>query len=95
MNKSDIVTLYDYNDWARRRVLAQAARVSAEQYVAPAPVPRGSLRGTLVHSLAAEVIWRERWQDKSSAAQLNVNDLPTFEALQERWEREAQTTRRR
>lgn len=90
MNKNDIATLYQYNDWARRRVLAQAARVSDEQYVAPAPVPRDSLRGTLVHSLAAEVTWRERWQDKSSAAQLNVNDLPTFSALQERWEREAQ-----
>jgi uncharacterized damage-inducible protein DinB len=89
VNKNDIVTLYQYNDWARRRVLAQTARVSAEQYLAPAPVPQGSLRGTLVHSLAAEATWRQRWQGHSPAVLLNVSDLPTFEALQERWEREA------
>lgn len=90
MNKNDIVTLFQYNDWARRRVLAQAARVSAAQYATPAPVPQGSLRGTLIHSLSAEVTWRLRWQGSSPAALLNESSLPTFEALQERWEREAQ-----
>ena len=90
MNKNDIVTLFRYNDWARRRVLVEAARVSAEQYVAPAPVPRGSLRGTLVHSMAAEAAWRQRWQGNSPTALLNESDLPVFQALQERWDREAQ-----
>ena len=90
MNKNDIETLYRYNEWAWRRVLGQAALVSAEQYVATAPVPQGSLRGTLVHALAAEVAWRRRWQGDSPAALLNDSDLPTFQALQERWEREAQ-----
>ena len=90
MNKNDIVTLYRYNEWARHRVLVQAARVGPEQYVAPAPVPQGSLRGTLVHTLAAEVAWRRRWQGDSPTALLNEGDLPTFEALQERWEQESQ-----
>jgi uncharacterized damage-inducible protein DinB len=90
VNKNDIVTLFQYNDWARRRVLVEAARVSAEQYVAPVPVPRGSLRGTLVHSLAAEVAWRQRWQGSSPTALLDESDLPVFRVLQERWEREAQ-----
>jgi hypothetical protein len=73
--------LYRYNEWARRRVLAQAARVSPEQCAAPAPVPQGSLRSTLVHTLAAEVAWRQRWEGNSPAALLNETDLPTFEAL--------------
>ena len=93
MNPNDIMTLYCYNDWARRRVLDQAVRVSPEQFVAPAPVPQGSLRGTLVHALAAEVAWRRRWQGDSPAVLLNETDLPTFEALQDRWEQEAQTLR--
>ena len=90
VNKNDVVTFYRYSDWARQRVLAQAARVSPEQYVAPAPVPQGSLRGTLVHTLAAEVAWRRRWHGDSPAALLNESDLPTFEVLHGRWEQETQ-----
>jgi uncharacterized damage-inducible protein DinB len=93
VNKNDIVTLYRYNDWARHHVLVQAARVNPEQYMAPAPVPQGSLRGTLVHSLAAESAWRRRWQGDSPAALLKEEDLPTFEALRDRWEQEAQALR--
>jgi uncharacterized damage-inducible protein DinB len=93
VNKNDIETLYRYNDWAQRRVLAQAALVSPVQFVAPGPVPRNSLRGTLVHTLAAEVAWRRRWQGDSPAALLSENDLPTFETLRDRWEPEAQALR--
>ena len=93
MNKNDIETLYDYNEWARRRVLDQAALVSPEQFVALASVPQGSLRGTLVHALAAEVAWRRRWQGDSPGALLNASDLPTFEVLRDRWEQETQTLR--
>ena len=94
MNKCDIETLFRYTDWANARVLRQVARVSAEQYTAPAPVPQGSLRGALVHTLAAEVIWRRRWQGDSPTALLNENDLPTIEVLQERWQQEAQALRK-
>lgn len=90
MNKNDILTLYRYNDWANARVLRQAARLSSEQYAAAAPVPQGSLRGTLVHALAAEVAWRQRWQGDSPTALLSETDLSTFEALATRWEQEAQ-----
>ena len=58
MNKADIVTLYDYNYWANGRILNAAARVTPEQFIAPAGLSHGSLRGTLVHTLGAEVIWR-------------------------------------
>ena len=93
MNKRDIETLFRYTDWANARVLSQVAQVSSEQYTAPAPVPQGSLRGALVHTLAAEVIWRRRWQGDSPTVLLNENDLPTREALQERWQQEAQALR--
>ena len=93
MNKRDIETLLRYTGWANARVLRQVAQVSPEQYTAPAPVPQGSLRGALVHTLAAEVIWRRRWQGDSPTVLLNENDLPTREALQERWQQEAQALR--
>ena len=86
-------TLYQYHDWANARILHQAALATPEQYTAPAPVPHGSLHGTLVHALAAEVAWRRRWQGDSPASLLNESELPTFAALRDRWEQEAQALR--
>ncbi len=89
MNRDDIGALFRYHDWAWKRVLAQAARVTPEQYVALAPVPHGSLRGTLVHPLSAEVIWRTRFRGASPTSTVKEADLPTFESLQQRWAVEA------
>ncbi len=94
MNRDDIDLLFRYADWANARVLNQVAQVTPADYTAPAPVPHGSLRGTLVHALAAEVIWRRRCQGDSPARLLNEDDLPTAAALIARWQQEAQALRR-
>jgi uncharacterized damage-inducible protein DinB len=94
MNKADISTLYDYNYWANERVLAAAANVSAEQFVAPAGVSHDSLRGALVHVLAAEVVWRKRCQVGISPSTLPAeNEYPSLDALIQRW-REEETAMR-
>lgn len=90
MNQNDIKLLFRYHNWANARVLDQAALVPAANYTAPAPVPHGSLRGTLVHALAAEVVWRQRGLGNSPTSLLNEADLPTFAALVARWAQEAQ-----
>jgi uncharacterized damage-inducible protein DinB len=86
MNKADMDFLYRYNAWAWDRVLAQAARLTPEQYTMRAPTPQGSLRGTLVHALSAERTWLLRWQGESPTALLKEEDVPTFEDLMARWE---------
>jgi uncharacterized damage-inducible protein DinB len=48
MNKNDILILYDYNYWANARVLDACARVTPEQFVAPANISHNNLRGALV-----------------------------------------------
>lgn len=90
MDANDIRFLYSYNRWAWDRVLHNTARVSMEQYVALAPVPLGSLRGTLVHALSAGIIWLRRWQGGSPAAYLKEIDLPAFHDFRVRWTIEAQ-----
>lgn len=58
MSLREIRTGYNYNDWANRRILAAAARLSPEQYAAPTTHSSGSLRGTLIHLFDAEIfIW--------------------------------------
>lgn len=85
MNKQDISLLYRYNQWANAKILSAAADVTSGQFLASASLPHGGLRGTLVHALFAEWIWRQRWEGNSPTVKLRAEDFPTFEALRLRW----------
>lgn len=85
MNKQDIALLYKYNQWANARILNAAANVTDEQFLAPSSFPQGGLRGTLVHALFAEWIWRHRWEGTSPAERIKPEGFPTFESLRARW----------
>ena len=94
MNKNDILTLYAYNYWANARVLNAAARLTPDQFTAPAGLSHGSVRGALVHILGAETVWRLRCAEGISLTALpNENDIPTVEVLCERWLAEEQKMR--
>lgn len=85
MNKQDILVLYQYNQWANDKILGAAKNVTHEQFVACASFPHGGLRGTLVHILFAEWIWRNRWEGISPATRFKPEEFPSFESLLERW----------
>lgn len=85
MNKQDILTLYQYNQWTTARILSCTAKVTAAQFNAPSSFPHGGLRGTLVHALFAEWIWRNRWEGTSPTNRFKTEDFPDFEALRTRW----------
>jgi len=93
MQTHEIILLYDYNYWANQRILQAAERVSPEQFVAPTSHTYGSLRGTLMHILSAEWIWRSRWQGDSPTAMLDPADFPTPAAIRARWDSEEQQMR--
>jgi uncharacterized damage-inducible protein DinB len=94
MNKSDILTLYDYNYWATARVLQAAANLTPDQFTAPAGLSHGSVRGALVHTLGAEIVWRLRCAEgKSLSALPDEKDFPTVDVLRERWQDEEQKMR--
>jgi uncharacterized damage-inducible protein DinB len=88
MKKDEILTLYRYNAWANARILNAASQATAEQFLAPASFSHGGLRTTLVHTLSAEWIWRQRWEGYSPTEPLNFENFPTFEALRGRWQEE-------
>jgi len=88
MNKQDIALVYQYNQWAHAKILNKVAEVTHEQFIAPATFPHGGLRGTLVHTLFAEWIWRHRWEGTSPAVRLKPEDFPSFESLRVRWAEE-------
>ena len=88
MNQPDILLLYKYNQWSTKKILDAAAKVTQEQFLAPASFPHGGLRGTLVHALFGEWVWRTRWEGTSPMERLKPEDFPTFDSLRVRWAEE-------
>jgi uncharacterized damage-inducible protein DinB len=94
MNKSDILTLFDYNYWATAHVLNAAAQLTPDQFTASAGLSHGSVRGALVHTLGAEMVWRMRCAEGVSLSALPAeSDFPTVDVLRERWHDEEQKMR--
>jgi uncharacterized damage-inducible protein DinB len=81
MKIEEIRTLFDYNYWANQQILTACAQVSRDQYFARAAFPYGSLRGTLIHMLDAEQIWRVRCQQAAETPEISESNYPTLEAL--------------
>ena len=65
MNTGEVIELYEYNRWAHERILNSASAVSTERYSETLPGSYPSLRATLEHMLAVEVVWLSRWEGHS------------------------------
>jgi uncharacterized damage-inducible protein DinB len=86
MNAHYIRTLFDYNYWARDRIMRSALLVTPEQFTAANTSSYGSLRGTLVHNLRSEIIWRKRLQAEQPSMIIPLDlDFPTPQALMPAW----------
>jgi uncharacterized damage-inducible protein DinB len=80
-----IRTLYEYNAWANGRILEASGRVSREQLVQTRGASSESLRGTLVHTMAAQWLYLERWQGRSPRAMPQAADFADLPAIAARW----------
>src|SRR5882672_4216377 len=86
MTPSEIRILFRYNAWANARILDQAARLTREQLLASGNASWGSVRDTLVHTLAAQWIHLERWNGRSPRASLPPAEFPDVTAIRSRWD---------
>jgi uncharacterized damage-inducible protein DinB len=77
--------LFDYHYWARDRQLQACAAITEEQFLRPLGGSFPSLRDTLVHLVAVEWLWLERWRGRSPRSLLSSEELPTLVAVTERW----------
>ncbi|MEJ2600975.1 MAG: DinB family protein [Anaerolineales bacterium] len=86
MKIQDLLILYDFNYWARDRILSTASQLSPEEFLAPIESNYGSLQATLVHILSAERVWRIRCQERRSPTSLLApDDFPSLEVLRSFW----------
>jgi uncharacterized damage-inducible protein DinB len=92
MNRQDILTIYDYNEWANAQILAAAAKISPEQLAAPVEFaqgfPYGTLLNMLFHIYDAEYGWRMICRDRQLIPDGDPAEFPTLDALRERWRAE-------
>jgi uncharacterized damage-inducible protein DinB len=84
MNTEFFRIMFDHAYWARDRILNAADGLSQDDYTRPNGFNYGSLRGILVHQLAAEVGWLGRWQG-ITLERLTDAEAPTLESLHEHW----------
>lgn len=90
MNRADFSLLYRYNDWANDRLLGMLeAAFGPDADICKAEDRRiHALQETTVHIVAAQKIWRERWEGFSPAAMLAPQDYPSLPALRTAFEAE-------
>jgi uncharacterized damage-inducible protein DinB len=89
MRIEEIRFLFEYNYWARDRILENAAKLHPDQLLEPKSYPHGSIRNNLVHILGAEWVWRVRCQEHISPNHLlPFDDYSTLESIIQGWQRE-------
>ena len=93
MNIQDMLTIYDYNYWANRRILTTAAKLSPAQFVAPSSHSFGGVRGTLVHTFDSEYGWRSIIQHGTVTPDMTEAEFPALAALEKRWDEEESAMR--
>jgi len=89
MKKEEILMLFEYTRWVNRKVLEAAGGVTAAQFLSPADISQGSLRGALVHAYAVEALYRQRCQlGLSPDALISESEFEDLPALQMAWQQE-------
>ena len=77
--------LFAHNYWARDRQLRTCASLTNEQFLRPLGNSFPSLRDTLVHLLAVEWLWLERWRGRSPRVLLAPEEFASVAVVNERW----------
>jgi uncharacterized damage-inducible protein DinB len=85
MRVTDLRELFDDNDWANACRMRAADNLTAEQFVAPARFPGGSLRGCLLHVVNALRFHLAGWQGRPAPTDRKAGDCPDVGMLRALW----------
>ena len=93
MRADDIKLYFGYNEWANKRILQAAEKVSPEQLTAPNALGWGDLRGLLAHTLNAERGWFSFLFERGAGDWLKPEDFADAAALRARWDEQNEIAR--
>lgn len=83
MTLNDFRTLYEHNDWANDRLLAMLTRAFGEEtdLRAADDARVRTIQETTTHIVAAQAVWRRRWEGEVPKTMLDPAEYPTPLAL--------------
>ncbi len=87
MTIKDIESLYDYGEWANKKLFAVSSQLTPEQFAQPVAGSYGSIRNTLVHALSTEWGWLDRCGGAKRGPALKGEDYPALESVVTHWNR--------
>ncbi len=94
MSKNMIAALFEYNSWANAKILEKAMLLREDQLTAPTGHSHDSMRELLLHIMRTEWVWRNLCQFGAiTQAPPHRGDMPTLDAIRERWVQEEQHMR--
>jgi len=93
MRLAEIGVFFDYDAWATDRILAQAAKLTPEQFTTAASAALPSVRQLLAHTLIAQMLWRTRFETGTSNVGVRSEDSLDMETLRQRWVEERRAMR--
>lgn len=62
MDRNDIRSLFEYNEWANARIFDSLSALSEEQFTRKLDSSFSSIRDTIAHFVFAEWAWLQRWK---------------------------------
>ncbi|HEY3204959.1 MAG TPA: DinB family protein [Thermoanaerobaculia bacterium] len=81
----DISRLFAYNRWGNAQTLESVSGLTPDEYIRPIGGSFGSVQGTLAHLYGADWVWLERWHGRSPRALPPSQEVPTLDALKQKW----------
>lgn len=80
-----IRSLFDFLRWGDVTMLDAASSLPDEEYYKERNISIGSIHKLLVHAMAAEWLWLQRWQGRPVSRIEDHTDYPTRQDLANRW----------
>lgn len=84
MNLSYLQTMLDYHYWARDIVLDAVTELPREKFLEPVESSFKSLRDTVAHMYAADLVWYKRWMGASTAL-IPYDQFPDATSIRTAW----------
>jgi uncharacterized damage-inducible protein DinB len=83
--KDELSRLLQYTVWANHRIMRAVATLTADDFKRDMGGSHGGVRGTLAHTLWAELVWLERWKGLPTPPRIDESQFPTIVELRDRW----------
>jgi uncharacterized damage-inducible protein DinB len=85
MKPAEMVSLYEYNAWADRRVLQAADALTRDQFTKQLGSSFSSILATVSHIYGVEWLWLERFQGRSPSAVPDDSEFADITKLKSSW----------